>query len=162
MRIFGLHTGGRYCLLFCHKSGTIVPQPHKKMPVEADRQTQLQHHGFQDPQSPLQEKIQMFLSEYTTIPSMPPHIRTLPQTKRKKMQTFPVSKAAARTVFPVKCCYMRTVLKSIYLISGKDPLSYTLTGLQEKHPQKIQAETGILLFSHTPHIHFSSVYAFFS
>lgn len=132
------------------------------MPVEADRQTQLQHHGFQDPQSPLQEKIQMFLSEDTTIPSMPPHIRTLPQTKRKKMQTFPVSKAAARTVFPVKCCYMRTVLKSIYLISGKDPLSYTLTGLQEKHPQKIQAETGILLFSHTPHIHFSSVYAFFS
>ena len=85
---------------------------------------------------------------------MPPHIHTLPQTKRKKMRTFPVSKAAARTVFPVKCCYMRTVLKSIYLISGKDPLSYTLTGLQEKHPQKIQAETGILLFSHTPHIHF--------
>ena len=42
---------------------------------------------------------------------------------------------------------MRTVLKSIYLISGKDPLPYTLTSLQEKHPQKIQAETGILLFS---------------
>ena len=85
---------------------------------------------------------------------------TIENKKEKKMRTFPVSKAAARTVFPVKCCYMRTVLKSIYLISGKDPLSYTLTGLQEKHPQKIQAETGILLFSHTPHIHFSSVYAF--
>lgn len=66
------------------------------------------------------------------------------------MQTFPVSKAAARTVFPVKCCYMRTVLKSIYLISGKDPLPYTLTSLQEKHPQKYRQKQASFFFHTRP------------
>lgn len=134
---------------FCHKSGTIVPQPHKKcLWKQTDKRncnttdSKIRNrHCKKNPNVPV--RIHNHTVDATAYPHPSPN-------KKKKMQTFPVSKTAARTVFPVKCCYMRTVLKSIYLISGKDPLPYTLTSLQEKHPQKIQAETGILLFHTRP------------
>ena len=161
MRIFGLHTGGRYCLLFCHKSGTIVPQPHKKC---LWKQTDKRNCNTTDPRSAIancKEKIQMFLSEYTTIPSMPPHIRTLPQTKRKKMQTFPVSKAAAKNSLSGKMLLYANCSKiHIFNIRQRSPVLYFNRFARKTPTKNTGRNRHPSFFTHAPHTLFFSLCVF--
>lgn len=149
MRIFGLHTGDRYCLLFCHKSGTIVPQPHKKC---LWKQTDKRNCNTTDSKIRNRHcKKKSKCSCQKTQPYRRCHRISTPFPKQKeKNANFPRFQSSSQNSLSGEMLLYANCSKiHIFNIRQRSPALY-FNRFARKTPTKIQAETGILLFHTRP------------